>query len=163
MTLDPSLSFAVQGVTRRFPGVLAVDSVDLDVRKGEIHGLIGKNGAGKSVLVSLVAGLLAPSQGQIVTDRGALTPSQSGPSRAKKLGIALVTQEPAFAADLSVADNLFMGRHPGGRLDFLSPAITRRQSAEVIGNSACMPGLTTAWATCRSKPSSSWPSAGPSS
>lgn len=133
MTLDPSLSFAVQGVTRRFPGVLAVDSVDLDVRKGEIHGLIGKNGAGKSVLVSLVAGLLAPSQGQIVTDRGALTPSHSGPSRAKKLGIALVTQEPAFAADLSVADNLFMGRHPGGRLNFLSPAITRRQSADVIG------------------------------
>lgn len=132
MTLDHSLSFAVQGVTRRFPGVLAVDAVDLSVRKGEIHGLIGKNGAGKSVLVSLVAGLLAPSEGQIATEYGALTPTHSGPSRAKKLGIALVTQEPAFAADLSVADNLFMGRHPGGRFSFLSPSVARRESANVI-------------------------------
>mgnify|MGYP001627837381 FL=1 len=132
MTLDPSLSFAVQGVTRRFPGVLAVDDVDLGVRKGEIHGLIGKNGAGKSVLVSLVAGLLSPTEGQVVTEYGALTPTYSGPSRAKKLGIALVTQEPAFAADLSVVDNLFMGRHTSGRFNFLSPSAARRESANVI-------------------------------
>lgn len=132
MTLDPSLSFAVQGVTRRFPGVLAVNAVDLAVRKGEIHGLIGKNGAGKSILVSLVAGLLAPTQGEIVMESGALTPTNSSPARAKSLGIALVTQEPAFAADLSVADNLFMGRHPAGRFDFLSLSKTRRQSLDVI-------------------------------
>ena len=104
MSLDPSLSFAARTVSRRFPGVLAVNSVDLDVRKGEIHGLIGKNGAGKSVLVSMVAGLLPPSDGEIVTARGALTAAASSPARARSLGIALVTQEPAFATDLSVAD-----------------------------------------------------------
>lgn len=132
MTLDPSISFAAEAVSRRFPGVLAVKSVDLAVRKGEIHGLIGKNGAGKSVLVSMVAGLLPPSQGEIVTARGALTPHQSNPARAKGLGIALVTQEPAFAADLSVADNLFMGCHPTRSLHFVAPGETRRRAHALI-------------------------------
>lgn len=132
MNLPPSFSFAVQGLSRRFPGVTAVKSVDLGVRKGEIHGLIGKNGAGKSVLVSMVAGLLPPSEGQVLTANGALTPSSSGPARARSLGIALVTQEPAFAADLSVMDNLFMGRHPTGRMDFVSPRESRGKTAEVI-------------------------------
>ena len=132
MSLDPSLSFAARTVSRRFPGVLAVNSVDHDVRKGEIHGLIGKNGAGKSVLVSMVAGLLPPSDGEIVTARGALTAAASSPARARSLGIALVTQEPAFATDLSVADNLFMGCHPTRALNFLSPAETRRRTADLI-------------------------------
>lgn len=131
MTLDPTVSFAAHGVTRRFPGVLAVKSVDLAIRKGEIHGLIGKNGAGKSVLVSMVAGLLPPSEGAIVTEHGELTPGRSSPAQARKLGIALVTQEPAFAADLSVADNLFMGRHPTRSLNFVAPREVRRQMTEV--------------------------------
>lgn len=132
MSLDPSLSFAARAVSRRFPGVLAVKSVDLDVRKGEIHGLIGKNGAGKSVLVSMAAGILPPSEGEIVTARGALTATLSSPARARSLGIALVTQEPAFAADLSVADNLFMGCHPTRTLDFVSPVETRRRTVDLI-------------------------------
>lgn len=132
MMLDSTLSFAVQGVTRRFPGVLAVRSVDMDVRKGEIHGLIGKNGAGKSVLVSMAAGLLPPSEGRIVTQNGDLTPTRCSPGRAIGLGIALVTQEPAFAADLSVADNLFMGRHPTSRLNFVAPGATRARVAALL-------------------------------
>ena len=132
MPLDPKVSYAVESVSRRFPGVLAVNAVDLAVRQGEIHGLIGKNGAGKSVLVSMVAGLLPPSQGQITTSHGALTANQSSPAWAKSLGIALVSQEPRFATDLSVADNLFMGRHPTRKMNFLAPAETRRRAAAVI-------------------------------
>lgn len=130
--LESDASFVAHKVSRRFPGVLAVDSVELSVRKGEIHGLIGKNGAGKSVLVSMVAGLLPPSRGRIVTARGALTPSQSSPSLAQTLGIALVSQEPRFAEDLSVTDNLFMGRHPLRRLQFVSAGEARRRAAMLI-------------------------------
>ncbi|WP_198666180.1 sugar ABC transporter ATP-binding protein [Tropicimonas sp. IMCC34043] len=132
MTLSPDASFAARALTRRFPGVVAVDAVDLTVARGEIHGLIGKNGAGKSVLVSMVAGLLTPSEGRIDTAHGALTADQSGPARALKLGIALVSQEPQFAEDLSVEDNLFMGRHPTARFQFTSAAETRRRTAAVI-------------------------------
>lgn len=132
MEMEPDASFAAQAVSRRFPGVLAVDAVDLTVRKGEIHGLIGKNGAGKSVLVSMVAGLLPPSEGRIATARGVLTAGRSGPAHAQSLGIALVTQEPRFAVDLSVADNLFMGRHPARAWQFIAPAIARRRTAELI-------------------------------
>jgi len=108
-TLDPpAVEFAQ--VTKRFPGVTAVDGVDLTVLPGEVHVLAGENGAGKSTLMKLLSQVERPSSGEIRIG-GQLADFQ-GPQRAQQLGIAMVYQEFALAPHLSVAENLFLGREP---------------------------------------------------
>ncbi|NIA69685.1 sugar ABC transporter ATP-binding protein [Pelagibius litoralis] len=121
-------SYVLQDLTRRFPGVLAVDNVNLEVKQGEIHGIIGRNGAGKSVLVNMVAGILAPSAGRVVVKDGFLSPDHSSPIIAHRLGISLIPQEPTFARQLSVVDNMFMGRNITGPANLIRP----RQMARAI-------------------------------
>jgi len=125
-------SYRLAGLTRRFPGVLAVDRVDLTVRRGEIHGIIGRNGAGKSVLVSMIAGLIPPSAGTVLAGGGQLDAENATPVRAHRLGISLIPQEPRFARALTVTDNLFIGRELTVGPGFLDPAAMRRAVAEVI-------------------------------
>ncbi len=129
---QPVDSYQLAGLTRRFPGVLAVDHVDLAVRRGEIHGIIGRNGAGKSVLVSMIAGLIPPSSGEILVGAERLHADNASPMRAHRMGISLIPQEPRFARALSVTDNLFMGRHLTRSLGFLDPGAMRRKVVEVI-------------------------------
>lgn len=125
-------SYALEGLTRRFPGVLAVDQVDLRVAQGEIHGIIGRNGAGKSVLVSMVAGIIPPSAGRIRVGEGVIDSERWGPARAHALGVSLIPQEPKFARRLSIVDNLFMGREITGALDFVRPAAMLQQVEAVM-------------------------------
>lgn len=130
------ISYSLHGLVRRFPGVVAVDDVSFSVGAGEIHGIIGRNGAGKSVLMSMVAGVLPPSAGEIRvhargTDDGVLDAQRSGPARAHAYGVSLVSQEPKLARDLSVSDNLFMGRR-GGRLGLVSARARRMRARELI-------------------------------
>ncbi len=92
------------GVTRRFPGVLALDRVDFDLRAGEVHALVGENGAGKSTLIQLVSGVLTPDAGQI---RLAGQPARlADPVTARRRGIATVHQEGDLFGALSVAENM---------------------------------------------------------
>ena len=116
--IDPipadTASFALHRLRKQFPGVVAVNDVDLTVRRGELHGIIGRNGAGKSVLVSLIAGLIRPSAGDIQIGRTRVDGRSYTPARAHDLGVSLIPQEPKFAPLLSVTDNIFMGR-PAGR------------------------------------------------
>lgn len=98
-------------VTKRFPGVTAVEDVDLDVRPGEVHVLAGENGAGKSTLMKLLTQVEQPSSGHI--EMAGHPVSARGPGHARKLGIAMVYQELALAPHLSVAENLLLGDEPG--------------------------------------------------
>jgi len=100
----------LRGITKTFPGVKALDSVDLDVRRGEVHALLGENGAGKSTLMKVLAGTYQPDSGQIELDGQAVTPRK--PLDAKRLGILLVHQELSLVPGLSVAENIYLGSLP---------------------------------------------------
>jgi simple sugar transport system ATP-binding protein len=98
---------ALEGVTKRFPGIVANDSIDLSIRPGEVHVLLGENGAGKSTLIGMLSGLLQPDEGRILVD-GKLTQITS-PRHALALGIGTVFQHMMLVPALTVAENLLLG------------------------------------------------------
>src|SRR6266700_2987978 len=102
------LSF--RGITKRFPGVLALDGVSFDVERGSCHALVGENGAGKSTLGKILAGVYVADEGEIELDGQPLF--APNPLAARKLGIAMVHQELAFCPNLTVAENLCLGDLP---------------------------------------------------
>ena len=97
----------MQAVTKRFPGVLANDSVDFDVRSGEIHALLGENGAGKSTLMKQLYGLYTPTEGQIIFDGEAKV--IASPQDAISLGIGMIHQHFMLVDSLTVAENVALG------------------------------------------------------
>ena len=105
---------AVEGVTKHFAGVTALSDVSLDVRRGEILGLLGENGAGKSTLLKILSGVMPPSSGRVVFDGAEYSPDS--PQDAKRLGIVTIYQELSLIPTLTVAENIFIGRAPIGRL-----------------------------------------------
>jgi len=110
----------VVGLSKRFPGVLAIDHASIELRAGEIHALVGENGAGKSTLIKVVTGVHQPDEGCILLDGHEITiPS---PTAAQRYGIIAIHQEFTLIPSLSVADNLFLGREvsKGGLLDLKS-------------------------------------------
>ena len=98
----------LKGITKRFPGVVALDSVDFELRRGEVHVLFGENGAGKSTLTNIVAGTYPADQGRIIFDGRQI--SHLTPHQARLAGISPVFQEFSLAPDLTVEENLFLGR-----------------------------------------------------
>ena len=121
MTDAPLL--AVHGLVKDYPGVRALDGVDFTVEAGQVHCLVGQNGAGKSTLIKCIAGLVAPTAGDVVVDG---TPLPAGdPAAALARGVATIYQELDLVDDLTVTDNLFLGheRHRG-------PLIDRRASRD---------------------------------
>jgi len=97
----------MKGITKYFPGVTALDKVDLDVLPGEVHVLVGENGAGKSTLIKIISGLYKKDEGHYIFN-GRETELMS-PLHAKSLGVSTVYQELTLAPELSVAENIFMG------------------------------------------------------
>jgi simple sugar transport system ATP-binding protein len=110
---ERALALEVVSLTKRFPGVLANDGVSLDVRRGEILGLLGENGAGKSTLMNVIYGLHRPDEGEIRVN-GERVDVRS-PQHAVELGIGMVHQHFMLVPDMTVAENLTLGpsRFPG--------------------------------------------------
>ena len=100
----------VQGISKRFPGVQALTSVDLEVLAGESHALLGENGAGKSTLLKILAGAQAPDEGTIELDGTPVTIAR--PVDAQGLGIVTIYQEFNLLPNLSIAENVLVGREP---------------------------------------------------
>ncbi len=100
----------LQRISKRFPGVQALDKVSLRIERGACHALIGENGAGKSTLGKILAGVYTPDEGEILLDGKRIHPSD--PVTARGLGIAIVHQELAFCPNLTVAENLCLGDLP---------------------------------------------------
>jgi ribose transport system ATP-binding protein len=108
----------VENVRKRFPGVQALDGVDLTVYSGEVHALVGENGAGKSTLMKILSGVHTPDSGTILIDGIPVEPKD--PMHARDvLGISIIYQEFNLAPNLSVAENIFLGRAPS-RLGFVN-------------------------------------------
>jgi ribose transport system ATP-binding protein len=97
-------------LTKIFPGVVAVDKVDFDVRAGEIHGLVGENGAGKSTLIKILGGVYTADAGRIVFDGRKVIFTSTHQSQTSK--ISVIYQELNLVPDLSVAENIYIGREP---------------------------------------------------
>ena len=100
----------MSAISKRFPGVLALDDVSLSVGPGEIHALLGENGAGKSTLLKILSGAQAPDQGTIEFAGEAVT--LATPHAAQRLGIVTIYQEFTLAPSMSIAENVFIGRWP---------------------------------------------------
>lgn len=98
----------LRGISKRFGGLLALDGVNLDIRRGEVLGLLGDNGAGKTTLVKVISGVYQPTDGEIFCNG---TPERiTSPDKAHHLGIETVFQDLALVPNLAVADNFFIGR-----------------------------------------------------
>ncbi len=116
-------------VSKEFPGVLAVDSVDLEIMPGEVHVMAGENGAGKSTLMKLLSQVERPSRGEI--EISGESAEFHGPGHAQSLGMAMVYQEFALATHLSVAENLYLGREPG-RAGFVNRRAERENARGLL-------------------------------
>ncbi|MGA8151356.1 MAG: sugar ABC transporter ATP-binding protein [Terriglobales bacterium] len=103
---DPLMS--VRGITKTFAGIEVLRNVDLDIEPGEVHALVGENGAGKSTFANILSGVFRPTRGTMRLAGEVVT--VSSPLEAQRLGIALIHQEPVSFPDLSVAENLVLGR-----------------------------------------------------
>jgi rhamnose transport system ATP-binding protein len=99
-------------ITKRFPGVIAVNNVDFELKEGEVHGIIGENGAGKSTLIKIITGVYQPDSGEIFLNNRSV--KFHNPVVAHEHGIAAIYQEPVIFPDLNVTENLFMGHYKVG-------------------------------------------------
>ncbi|MDP0491142.1 MAG: sugar ABC transporter ATP-binding protein [Verrucomicrobiota bacterium JB023] len=100
----------LKNITKRYPGVVALDDVSLDIIEGEVHALVGENGAGKSTLIKTCTGAISPNEGTIVIqgqEFSSLTPKTS-----EAMGVGVIYQEFNLVDELSVAENIFLGRAP---------------------------------------------------
>ena len=128
-----TLKLSVQGVVKRFGGVVALDSVDFELRTGEVMALVGDNGAGKSTLIKTLAGAHQPDEGSIRLD--GQTVRFASPQDAWKRGVATIFQELALAGKMTIADNIFLGRELTrtiAGIPFLDRRAMHRRSSELL-------------------------------
>jgi ABC-type sugar transport system ATPase subunit len=126
-TPDPAIRF--EHITRRFPGVLALEDVSFEVAAGSCHALCGENGAGKSTLGKILGGIYPPDEGRLVVFGEPVT--FTAPEQALAAGVAIVHQELAFCENLSVAENLCLGSLPA-RGPFLSREAMSRRAVDML-------------------------------
>ncbi|TDD23926.1 sugar ABC transporter ATP-binding protein [Kribbella turkmenica] len=120
----------VRAVSKSFGAVAAVREVSFDLYGGEAHALVGENGAGKSTIVKMLAGVHRPDSGTI--ELNGVPAELHTPADAKAAGIAVIYQEPTLFPDLTVAENIAMGRQPLGRFKTIDRAAMVRQAAQLF-------------------------------
>jgi ABC-type sugar transport system ATPase subunit len=128
--LAPVAFLSIDRISKRFPGVLALDKVSVEVEQGSCHAIIGENGAGKSTLGKILAGVYIPDSGAIRLEGQLIEPST--PMAARQLGIAMVHQELAFCPNLTVAENLTLGELPC-RAGWVDRGAMRQRARAMLG------------------------------
>ncbi|WP_433367632.1 ATP-binding cassette domain-containing protein [Streptosporangium sp. CA-115845] len=161
--VESTAGLVLRGVTKRFPGVVALDGVDFQAHPGEVHALVGGNGAGKSTLMAVASGALAPDAGTVEISGSPMR--QSSPIAAREQGLAIAFQHPALLPDLTVTENLLLSVPKRLRPSFgdaqdwvrekllpmgmdIDPAaaagrltLAEKQAVEICGALACEPGV----------------------
>jgi ABC-type sugar transport system ATPase subunit len=132
--MEPDRVLDVQGVVKTFPGVRALDGVRFELRRGEVHALVGENGAGKSTLMHVLGGILQPDAGHIRIE-GEPVRFRDAHDAARR-GIAIVFQELSLVRNLSVAENLFANRQPVRAFGFIDRARLHAQTRELLARFA---------------------------
>src|SRR3954452_13612357 len=125
----PEPVLTLSGVVKTFPGVRALDGVELEVRPGEVHCLLGQNGAGKSTLIKVLAGVHRPDAGTIMWRGEEFRPAT--PQAAMRAGIATIYQELDLVDDLSVAENTSLAHEPH-RAGFVRRGRSTRRTREIL-------------------------------
>jgi rhamnose transport system ATP-binding protein len=124
-----SLVLEMRNISKRFGATLALSGVSLQLRRGEVHALLGENGAGKSTLIKIMTGIQPPDLGEILLDGQAIQLASS--QDAQRYGIAAMYQEPMIFPDLSVAENIFIGHRNRGKI--VDRRKMEREAREVLG------------------------------
>ena len=104
----PEMAFAMQGIVKRFPGVLANDHIDFSCQVGEVHALLGENGAGKSTLIKILAGAEQRDEGEIWLDGQSY--DRYSPHDAIQMGISVIYQEFNLVRKMTIEENIFLGK-----------------------------------------------------
>src|SRR6202043_1307512 len=120
----------LDNLQKDYPGVRALRGVSMDLRRGEVHALIGENGAGKSTLIRILSGGVRPDGGTLSV--GGETVVFAGPMDARRRGIVTIFQELMIVPELSVAENIFLGNEPGSFGVFYSRRRAERMAADIL-------------------------------
>jgi len=123
-------TLSLSGAVKTFGPVVALADGTIELRAGEIHALVGENGAGKSTLVKILAGVHHPDAGEFLVDGEPVSFRSVADSKAA--GVSVIYQEPTLFPDLSVAENIFIGRQPRGKARLISRARMRAAAAELF-------------------------------
>jgi ribose transport system ATP-binding protein len=132
---DTAQAVVMRGITKRFPGVVALDDVTLEVRRGELHAICGENGAGKSTLMKILSGVYRPDEGTL--EIGGQPVTLEGTRDAERAGIAIIHQELALVEDLSVAANVFLGREKRTLLGLLDDRAMHAECGRLLAALEC--------------------------
>jgi len=127
--MDKDTVISIQKISKSFPGVLALDNVDFTLRKGEIHALMGENGAGKSTLIKVLTGVYQKDAGQIYISGIDKAVTIKSPYEAQNMGISTVYQEITLCPNLTVAENMFIGR---GKYNFVNWDAMEKKSKAIL-------------------------------
>ena len=150
--MDAAPLLSMRGMTKTFPGVTALEGVDLTVRAGTVHALCGENGAGKSTLMNVLAGLVQPDAGEV---RLAGEPVRfSSPAEGIAAGISMIQQELHPVPARSVMENIWLGRFPRGRFGLVDHDRMRRDPGGCSATSGWTSTPMPRRVTCRSPRSS---------
>ncbi len=127
--MDERPVLELRGITKRFPGIVANDSVDFDLRKGEVHALLGENGAGKSTLMNVLYGLYRPDEGEILING---KPAELGSPKASiENGVGMVHQHFMLIPVMTVAENIVLATEPVHNGVFLDYAVAEKRVQEI--------------------------------
>lgn len=128
MEINPILR--IEGICKKFPGIQALNNIDLEVLPGEVHALVGENGAGKSTLMHILAGVYRPDSGKIFFEGKSVEITDQ--KCAQQLGISIVYQERSLVSDLSIAENIFAGRQPVGIFGMVDFNTLYKKAADLL-------------------------------
>lgn len=115
--MNKDIIYSVKNITKKFPGVVALNDISIDIEKGEILAVVGENGAGKSTLMNILFGVYPPTSGELVFEGKSLAPFDT--VKAQKCGISMIHQELSLSNALSIAENIFVGRLPKNKFGLL--------------------------------------------